>query len=213
MFLESVPSAVFIGAHTDDEMICAGTLHKLVKMGVDVKVMIFACARIDGVPEEKSKEILAAEFNKSMDILGVPSANRWLLNWETRKLPDSRNEVRQYVYDFVKTHRPDLAFILSPNDDHQDHSAVGEESERVMKGRVRMILRCQYPWNYKNFNPNLFVTLTEDELKTKVGAINAYKSQTFRYNYCKLFEQQARADGLSIKEEIAEKFEIIRLVT
>ena len=42
MLFQNVKKAVFIGAHTDDEMICAGTLRKLVKSGVEVKVIAFS---------------------------------------------------------------------------------------------------------------------------------------------------------------------------
>jgi len=214
MLLNNVRTAVFIGAHTDDEMICAGTLRKLINTGTEVHVIACSFARTKNDPPEVSKKILKREFASAMEILGVPEERRWLLDLETRNLPQQREIIRQSVYDFVEKNHPDIAFVLSPNDDHQDHQVVGEESERVMKGRVGSVIRCQYPWNYKMFHPNLYVLLSEEEIQAKLKLIGAYQSQMFRYDYVDLFRSFARADALSIKENAAgaEKFEILRSV-
>lgn len=212
MLLDNLTSVLFVGAHTDDEMICAGTLARLVRCGTDVHIISFSSARIDGVPEAESKEILKKEFAAAMDVIGIPKANHWLPDFETRKLPENRSAVRQYVYDFIVSHALDAAFILSPHDEHQDHQAVGEECERVMKGRVPLIIRCQYPWNLHSFNPNLYIALTDEEFRIKQAHIEAYRSQTFRYDYAEMFGGYAKGDGLSIKKRFAEKFEIVRCV-
>ncbi|MDP3947246.1 MAG: PIG-L family deacetylase [bacterium] len=212
MLLENIKSALFVGAHTDDEMICSGTLARLVGHGANVHIISFSFARIDGMPEAQSKEILKKEFAAAMDILGIPEANRWLPDFETRELPENRSAVRQYVYDFVTRVRPDAAFLLSPYDEHQDHQTVGEECERAAKGRVPLIVRCQYPWNYRSFNPNLYISLTDKEFQVKLAHIKAYRSQAFRYDYEKLFGSYAVGDGVSVRRQIAEKFEIVRCV-
>lgn len=212
MLLENIRSALFVGAHTDDEMIAAGTLARLASRGADVHIISFSFARIDGMSEDASKELLKLEFAAAMDTIGIPKDNRWLPDLETRKLPENRSAVRQYVYDFLKVHAFDAAFILSPFDEHQDHQAVGEECERVMKGRVPLIIRCQYPWSYRSFCPNLYVSLTDEEYEAKLRHIRAYQSQMFRYNYEELFGSYAVGDGLSVKKQVAEKFEIIRCV-
>lgn len=206
--------ALFVGAHTDDEVVCAGSLTKLRQLGMEIHVITFANSSTlnDRRGGPTSRRILEREWNDAMDILGVRPKNRILLNYGTDRLPDRRNAVRQYVFDCVERIKPKMAFILSPHDDHQAHQVVGEESERVMKGRVNIILRCQYPWNYRSYNPNVFVGLDEDQFYTKLRVMQMYKSQAFRYKYVELFEAYTRGDGLSVKREFAEKFELVRWV-
>lgn len=213
MLFQNVKKAVFIGAHTDDEMVCAGTLRKLVKNGVEVKVIAFSCAPIPGESYKKTQEILHAEFSRSMESIGVLPENGQILNYDARTLPTHHDQIRQFLFDFTVAEKPDLAFVLSPEDDHQDHSIVGKSSERVMKNRVPMVIRCHYPWNFINpGRSNLFVKLTTDELKTKLAVIRAYKSQHFRYDYENLFTALTRVSGLATKNELAEAFEIAYLI-
>lgn len=213
MLFQNVKKAVFIGAHTDDEIICAGTLRKLVKNGVLVKVIAFSCAPIPGESPEKTQKILCSEFSKSMKSIGIFPGNWTILDYDARTLPTHHDKIRQFLYDFTLAEKPDLAFVLSPEDDHQDHSILGKSAERVMKNRVPMVLRCHYPWNF--INPgrcNLFVKLTSDEFKTKLAVIKAYRSQRFRYDYKNLFTSLARLNGLATKNELAEAFEIAYLI-
>lgn len=207
-------TVLFVGAHTDDEVVCAGSLTRLRQLGAEIHVITFSNSSTfeDKKGGAASRRVLEREWNRAMDILCVCSKNRTLLNFGTDSLPDKRNAVRQYVFDYVERIRPNLAFVLSPYDDHQAHQVVGEESERVMKGRVNTILRCQYPWNYRSYNPNFFVGLDEEQFYTKLRVMQAYKSQAFRYNYVELFEAYTRGDGLSVKREFAEKFELVRCV-
>ncbi|KKQ91631.1 MAG: hypothetical protein UT16_C0011G0001 [Candidatus Azambacteria bacterium GW2011_GWA2_39_10] len=212
MFFQNVKKAVFIGAHTDDEIICAGTLRKLVKNGVEVKVIAFSCAPIPGASFEKTQEILCSEFSKSMEVIGVLQGK--VLNYGARMLSTHHDKIRQFLYDFTVDEKPDLAFILSSEDDHQDHSIVGKSAERVMKNRVPFVIRCHYPWNFINpGRSNLFVKLSLDEFEVKRAVIRAYQSQHFRYDYENLFTALTRANGLATKNELAEAFEIAYLIT
>lgn len=214
MLFQNVKKAVFIGAHTDDEMICAGTLRKLVKNGVEVKVIAFSCAPIPGKSFKDTRIILGLEFLRSMESIGISSENGHILRYNARTLPTHHDEIRQFLFDFTVDEKPDLAFILSSEDDHQDHAILGKSAERVMKNRVPMVVRCHYPWNFVNpGRSNLFVKLTPDEFETKLAVIRAYKSQHFRYDYENLFTALTRASGLATKNELAEAFEIAYLIT
>lgn len=214
MLFENIRNAVFVGAHTDDEIIAAGTLRKLVKSGVEVKVIAFSCAPIPGESAKKTQEILRREFSQSMKLIGVLPKNGRILGYNARTLSTHHDQIRQFLYDFTVAEKPDLAFVLSPEDDHQDHSIVGKSAERVMKNRVPFVIRCHYPWNFINpGRSNLFVKLTPEEFETKLAVIRAYKSQHFRYDYENLFTSLARVNGLATKGELAEAFEIAYLIT
>lgn len=218
MFGKSSPCrVVFYGAHTDDEMICAGTLHRLIQEGHDVRVVTFAPAAIesDRQGDEPSAMIVKSEWTCSLDAIGVPDG---LHHREfVRLLPSVdfqpfRQRICQFVYDDCELHKPDIVFTLSPEDENTAHAIVGTETERVMRGRVPTVIRCQFPWNYGIGRPNLYVKLDRLDLDAKREVIRAYKSQHFRYEYERMLLAYCHADGLSVKAEYAEKFEIIRSV-
>ena len=209
--LEGIKSAVAFFAHSDDEFIAAGTLHRLVKAGAHVSVIAMcpAATEHDRQGTEVSWKIVQPEFQRSMELIGVK-------RYECLKLMPScdlqphRQRICQYIFDYCELYKPDAAFILSPEDENTAHSIVGIEAERVMRGRVPITIRCQYPWNFGAGKPNLFVSLSDEELAVKQGVIDAYQSQKFRYNYSELLLHQVRADGLSVKVAAAEKFELVR---
>ena len=213
MIFDNVKKAVFIGAHTDDEMVAAGTLRKLVKNGIKVDVLTFSCAPIPGKSQEDTERILGREFAKAMKAIGTSFESYSPMDFDPRSFSKDENEIRQILYDYVVKEKPDIAFILSPEDDHQSHAIVGKSAERVMKNRIPLVLRCHYPWNF--INPgrrNFFVKLTQDEFEVKLAVIRAYKSQHFRYDYENLYTALARVDGLATKNELAEAFEITYLM-
>lgn len=207
----SPKNVLFVGAHTDDEVICAGSLKKFKDQGAQIYILTFSnsATKEDRTGGISSRMILEPEYQKSMGLLG---ANYKLYDYGTDHLHNYKDEIRQIIYDFVNQNRIDCAFVLSPNDDHQCHECVGREAERALKNRVPVILRCQYPWNYKAFSPNFFIELTDKELKTKLDVMRCYQSQLFRYDYVEMFRSYTIADGLSIKRPYAEKFELIRAV-
>ncbi len=213
MIFDNVKKAVFVGAHTDDEMIVAGTLRKLVKRNIEVKVVVFSCAPIPRKSQEETENVLALEFKEAMGAIGILPNNYIQKCYDPRTLPNQEDEIRQFLYDYTISEKPDIAFVLSPEDNHQSHAMVGKSAERVMKNRVPFVIRCHCPWNF--INPgrrNFFVKLTSDEFEAKLAVIRAYKSQHFRYDYENLFIALARVDGLATKNELAEAFEITYLI-
>lgn len=207
--------AVLFAAHSDDEMICAGTLHRLVQQGVDVSIVTLgpAATERDRTGTKVSSVIVYPEWQASLKRIGANLTTSTFLNLlPTRDLPEMRPEICQAVYDWVEQHKPDTAFILSPDDENTAHRVLGEECERVLRGRVALTIRCQFPWNYSIGRGNLFVELNEAQLACKQDVIQCYRSQHFRYDYLRMLEHYVRGDGLSVKKHAAEKFEIIRCV-
>ncbi len=213
--LDWITKAVFIGCHTDDEAIVAGTLHRLVRQGVEVHVMTIAPAAIesDRMGGLLSCAVVRKEWVRSLEIIGVDEANRSFLEFTpSADLHPWRQAICQRIYDFCEVEKPDAVFVLSPDDENTAHKIVAEESERVMRGRVPITIRCQYPWNFSLGRTNLYVRLTRQDMKAKQDSIAAYESQAFRYNYGEILTHAAIAQGLSVKVEAAETFEIIRAV-
>ena len=213
--LNGIKKAVFFAAHTDDEMICAGTLHRLVRSGCELHVVAFSPAATadDRRGIGTCRWNVEQEWNASLDLIGVRKSARTFLNFlPSSELHERRQEVCQTVYDWVERHKPDAAFILSPEDENTAHSVVGAECERVMRGRVPLTIRCQFPWNYGIGRPNLYVRLSDEDFACKRLVIQAYASQAFRYDYETMLCNYAIADGLSVKMGPCEKFEVIRAI-
>lgn len=209
MLFQKTKKAVFVGAHTDDEIVAAGTLRKLVKAGWEVNVLTFSCAAIPNTVREDAIKILRSEFLSSMKIIGVE--NFKVLDFNPGVLPEDQTKIRQALFDFIARVKPDLAFILSHEDDHQDHSFLGKACEAVMKNRVHNILRCHFPWNFVSGQRNFFVSLEDDEFNAKLDVIRAYRSQHFRYDFESILASQARLDGYVTKSGPMESFEVVRL--
>lgn len=207
----NIRKAVFFGAHTDDEMICAGTLHRLAQTGTEVHVVSFAPAATqnDRTGTAVSCDIVRPEWEKALDIIGAKH-HMFCAIRPSADLQPRRQYICQVIYDYCEKYKPDVVFTLSPEDENTAHAIVGTESERVMRGRVPVVIRCQFPWNYGVGRANLFVKLEWEDRQAKLGVIEAYESQAFRYNYKEMLLSYCRADGLSVKVDYAEKFEMIR---
>lgn len=210
---DKIRSAVFFGAHTDDEMIAAGTLHRLAKSGVDVTVCAFGPA---GTKEDSDGDIktllkVVPEFKASNKRMGS-KISPWPVSWITpsKTLHERGQAIADGAFRVLQKLKPDLCFILSPDDENPAHAEVGRQCERVMRGRVPYVVRCQFPWNYSIGRANLFVSLSPEDVQCKRDVINCYQSQLWRYNYEEMLLSYARADGLSIKVPYAEKFELLR---
>ena len=216
--LTGIKSVLFVGAHTDDEVICAGTLHKLGYEGARVSVLTFSAA---GIENDRAGSTIASykallpEWESSMKVLGVAEGDRVLAGIvpSAKLKSEYRQQIAHAVYGVCTAKKPDLALILSPNDSHGEHAAVGTECESVLRGRVPHVWRCQFPWNFgKGDSPNLYVSLSQEDVGAKRSVIQCYSSQTFRYQYEEMLMSYCRADGLSVKVPWAEKFEVVRSV-
>jgi hypothetical protein len=61
--------ALVLGAHTDDEFGCAGTIARMVKAGAEVHYACFSSCE-DSVPEGFEREVLKDEVNAAVDCSG-----------------------------------------------------------------------------------------------------------------------------------------------
>ena len=208
-----IKKALMFAAHTDDEMICAGTLYRLVRSGVDVHMVAFSVAatKEDRKGMITSEKTVIPEWQESMKIIGISETNREYIGFTpSSDLQRYKQDICQIAFDTVEELKPDLVITLSPEDENTAHATVGVETERVMRGRVPIVVRCIFPWNYGLGRPNLFIGLENVDLYAKRKVISAYQSQEFRYENGSMLLNQVIADGLSVKVPAAEKFELVR---
>ncbi len=207
---ESLERVLLLGPHPDDlEFSSGGTIAKMLKAGVEVHYAVFSMCE-KSVPNGLPKDAIKKELIASSDFLGIKSEHLYLFNYEVRCLPQYRQEILEEMVRLNKDIRPELIFIPSSHDVHQDHRTIYEEGLRAFK--YNMIIGYEMPWNNFDSNYNLYVPLSEDELNTKISALRLYESQDFRaYNSEDLIIALAKVRGMQIKEKYAEAFEVIRL--
>ena len=110
-----------------------------------------------------------------------------------------------------KNIEPDLVFMPSLNDVHQDHATIAQEGLRAFKGST--ILGYELIWNNLTFNTTSFVNLDEKHIQKKCDALKEYKSQGQKDYMSKDFIfSLARTRGIQIGTQFAESFEVVRWV-
>lgn len=209
--LESWKKILILSPHTDDgEFGCGGSIAKFVEEGKEVYYAAFSTAE-ESLPPELPSNILEVEVRKATKILGIPPENLMVYNFQVRKLNYIRQEILEELVKIKREIEPDLVFMPSPADLHQDHHTVAMEGMRAFK--QRSILRYEIPWNNITFHTMAFVRLEKRHVEKKIEALKAYESQSDRFYATEDFIRSlARTRGVQIGTEYAETFEAIRLV-
>lgn len=137
-----------IGAHPDDvEMICGGTIAKMVDRGYSAAIIDMTRGEMGtrGTPE-----IRAAEAQAAADVLGV--SERINLG-----LPDGRLEnteaARVLVVEQIRRLRPKLVLAHYWEDLHPDHAATGH----IVKDTMYPAGFANYPVKGQPFRPNEYL--------------------------------------------------------
>ena len=200
-----------LAPHTDDgEFGCGGTISRFIEEGKEVYYAAFSTAE-ESVPPPWPKDILKTEVREATKRLGIPEDNVIIYNFEVRKLGYSRQEILEELVSLRNQLQPELVFLPSPNDLHQDHLTIAEEGIRAFK--TTSILGYEIPWNNIKFQTESFVILSEKHIESKIYTLDAYNSQKHRsYANADFIKSLARTRGVQIGATFAEVFEVIRLV-
>lgn len=200
-----------LAPHTDDgELGAGGTIAKLIESGSEVYYAAFSTAE-ESVPEGFPKDILKSEVKAATSKLGIKPENLFIYNYQVRKLNYVRQEILEELVKLRKSYDFDLILLPCLHDLHQDHSTVATEGVRAFKNIS--IFGYELIWNNLSFNTQCFIILDESHVKSKVSALQEYKSQNFRdYTSEEFVVALAKARGVQIGAKWAECFEVIRLI-
>lgn len=205
-----IPKKVMVLApHTDDgEFGCGATLAKWSAAGSEIHYVAFSSCE-QSVPEGFPKDILIQEVKSATMELGIASNNLNVLNYEVRKFSSSRQEILEDMVKMRKAINPDIVFMPSFNDFHQDHFIIAQEGLRAFKHST--ILCYEVPWNNISFKTLCFSKVDEKQLATKVKSLEQYKSQAFR-NYATedFIKSLAKVRGVQAGSTYAEAFDVLR---
>ncbi len=209
--MNSFERVLVLSPHTDDgELGCGGSIARLVEEGKQVYYVAFSIAE-KSVPAGMPRNILEKEVKEATSRLGIPDRNLRIYKFEVRKLNYSRQDILEELVEINRELNPDVVFLPSPNDLHQDHHTVAMEGIRAFKAKT--ILGYELPWNNLTFKNQFFIKLEWHHLEKKIEAVRAYESQKHRsYTDEKFLTGLARVRGEQIGVEYAEVFEVIRCV-
>jgi len=203
---------IFILApHTDDgELGCGGTIARLIEEGAEVFYIAFSTAD-KSVPAQFPSNQLEIEVRQATEILGIGADHLFIYNYEVRKLNYVRQEILESLMTLRKELDPDIIFVPSVRDIHQDHSTVAQEAIRAFK--TRTIYGYELIWNNIDFKTNAFIVLEERHIFKKIEALNAYKTQAGKdYLDPEFIRSLAVVRGTQIGKPFAEAFELVRTV-
>ena len=211
MLMSSIEKVLVLAPHTDDgEFGCGGSISRFIDHGKTVYYVAFSTAE-ESVPEPWPKDILKTEVKEATKRLGIPREHLIVYNFKVRELGYHRQEILEELVKIKKDVCPDLIFLPSSNDLHQDHSTVSTEGIRAFKNTT--ILGYEVPWNNIKFQAEAFIILSEGNINAKIEALDAYNSQKGRsYANEEFIRSLARTRGVQIGSRYAEAFEVIRWV-
>jgi len=209
--LSGVNKILILAPHTDDgEFGCGGSIARFLNQGIEVYYAAFSSAEIS-VPAEFPRNILEVEVKAATAVLGIKPENLILYGHKVRHLAEKRQDILEELVKLNKTLEPDLVFMPSLNDLHQDHTTIAQEGLRAFK--KTSILGYELMWNNLSFTTDCFISIDENELNVKLNALDCYNSQKGRNYASKDFIRSlAVARGVQIGVKYAEAFEVIRLV-
>lgn len=204
-------TVLVLAPHTDDgELGCGGTIAKFIEQGINVFYVAFSiCSR--SLPPGEDPQTLAYEVKRATSKLGMKKSDLILFDFDVRRFNEFRQDILEEMIKLKNSLSPDLVFVPSPTDIHQDHQVISAEGLRAFKNCS--ILGYEMPWNNVSFNTRSFVILEESHIHKKIDALKEYESQRYR-NYLNenFIRSLAITRGVQIGAQYAEAFEVIRFI-
>ena len=209
--IEQVNRVLILAPHTDDgEFGCGASAAKFILQGKEVYYAAFSLAE-ESVPPPFPKNILEVEVKAATKVMGIPPQNLLLYKYKVRNFAYQRQDILEDLVKLNNEIKPDLIFMPSIDDLHQDHTTIAHEGLRAFKRTS--ILCYELPWNNLHFYTNCFIKFGEEELQTKINALECYNSQKGRnYATAEFIKSLAVTRGTQIGSRYAEVFEVTRWI-
>lgn len=196
----------FIGAHPDDIEIGCGALIARIAGKTDVRCVTFS-------DNQKNPLLghLVGEHYASMETLGVPRERVDLFDFETRRFQEHRQEILEAMINILHEDDPDIVFVHSKSDVHQDHGVLTQEALRAFRGRTVLgfdVIRSSY-----GFFPDFLVGVGEADVQKKLAALACYKTYEGKYYFSPdVTRATLIRNGAICERPYAEGFDILRIV-
>jgi N-acetylglucosamine malate deacetylase 1 len=199
-------SVLFLGAHPDDiELGCGALLHHIAKC-TDV-----LCVTLSDNQKNPDLQNVKNEHFESMAVLGVPQEKIIFGPFTTRVFHDSRQEILEYFLKLRREFGPDLIFVHSKQDVHQDHNTMTDEALRAFRGSTILgfdVVRSSY-----GFFPHFLAEVNEEDVNKKIEALSKYETYRDRYYFnSELTRSIMVRHGALAERPFAEGFDILRVI-
>ena len=196
----------FIGAHPDDIEIGCGALIAHIAGQTEVR-----CVTLSDNQKNPLLKNVVNEHYKSMAVLGVPRENVIVGQFETRRFPHSRQEILEYLINLNKDFHPEIVFVHTKADIHQDHATITEEALRAFRGTTVLgfdVIRSSY-----GFFPSFLVEVTEADVQKKIAALAEYHTYDSKYYFDpEVTRATLIRHGALAERKYAEGFDILRII-
>lgn len=197
---------LFLGAHPDDiELGCGALIHHI------APISDLLCVTLSDNQKNPSLTNVVDEAYKSMAVLGVPRERVQFGPFTTRVFPQSRQEILEYFLKLRKDYEPDIIFVHSKQDVHQDHLTMTDEALRAFRGIT--VLGFDVVRSSNGFFPHFLVEVTEADVQAKIDALAQYETYRDKYYFnCELTRSILVRHGALAERQFAEGFDILRIV-
>ena len=197
---------LFIGAHPDDiEIGCGALIANLSKSSEII------CNTLSDNQKNPLLSNVIQEHHNSMEILGVQKENVVMGTFETRCFMHQRQEILEFLLALKKKYQPDVVFVHSPADLHQDHGVATQEAMRAFRGVS--VFGYDVIRSSQGFFPTFLVEVSESDTQKKFAALAAYKTYADKYYFQpELTRSILIRNGALCEHKYAEGFDILRMV-
>lgn len=196
----------FIGAHPDDIELGCGALIARIAGKTDIR-----CVTFSNNQKNPLLKNLIDEHYASMQTLGVPRERVDLLDFETRRFQEHRQEILEAMIGIMRADDPDIVFVHTKSDVHQDHGVLTQEALRAFRGRTVLgfdVIRSSY-----GFFPDFLVGVEEQDVQKKLDALAQYKTYAGKYYFSpEVTRATLIRNGAICERSYAEGFDILRIV-
>ena len=200
---------LFLSPHPDDvEFYCGGVISKLVENHNTVMVRTFSICT-ESLPKGLDPYTLQNEFYEAMEEAGIKFSH--IFDWPVRRFNEHRQDILENLVEFNNDYKPDVVFIPSAQDIHQDHQVIYQEGLRAFKNNN--IISYEVPLNNFDSSFNLIIPLERRHVDKKLKIIARYKSQSFRpYSDPDYVVSILQYRGAYVQTKYAEAFKIIKWI-
>jgi len=197
---------ICLGAHPDDIELGCGAFIAHVHHQTEI-----LCVTLSDNQKNPALKNVVNEHRKSMAVLGVAEQNVVVEAFETRHFPHARQEILEYMIELNRNYSPDIVFVHTRADIHQDHNTVTDEALRAFRGTTVLgydVLRSSY-----GFFPNFLVEVFEEDVQCKLDALAEYKTYASKYYFDpNITRSTLIRHGALAERPFAEGFDILRVI-
>ncbi len=197
---------LFLGAHPDDiELGCGALIHHI------APISDLLCVTLSDNQKNPQLKNVVEEAHKSMDVLGVPKDRVVFGPFTTRVFPEARQQILEYFLQLRSDYQPDIIFVHTKHDVHQDHLTMTDEALRAFRGIT--VLGFDVVRSSHGFFPHFLIEVNEQDVEAKVQALSQYETYRDKYYFnCDLTRSILLRHGALAELQFAEGFDILRIV-